>query len=122
VLNSAVKGGLVLHDVLDVAVVNLRISADVVSLHLVASGANAEGDAPAPRGSIALPIDPLLGPEDPNLRLLRAMQAAAAAEIDRLQSAAASEFVHVPQRVDLSDLQRFPSSTAEDDDRRPGRD
>jgi len=83
----------------------------MASLHFCGVRSGADNIA-VPRGTIALPIDPQLGSDDPNLRVLYAMQVAARTEIERQRSGASDAHVHVPQALDLSDLRRFPPSTS----------
>jgi hypothetical protein len=96
------------------AVIDLDGASNIASLCLFASRIG-QGDTPPLRGHIALPVDPQLGKDDPNLRVLCAMQVAARAEIDRQRSSASARLVHVPQRLDLSDLRRFPSLVCPDE-------
>jgi len=92
-------------------VIHLQVADNIASLHFWGLGTAADND-PGSRGVLELPVDPGLGPADPNLRLLRAIQLAARAEIDRQRSGDRPGFVHVPEPLDLSDLGRFPSSGA----------
>ncbi len=110
-LNTVVKARTAPRDRLNNLNIHLQVASNFASLQLRASGTGAD-DTPAPRGFFELPVDPLLGQDDPNLRVLRAMQVAAMAEIDRLRMGATAQLVHVPQPLDLSDIQRFPSSAS----------
>jgi hypothetical protein len=91
------------HD--DDFIIQVRIASKFASLHLASSKTSID-DTSARRGLVELPINDSLGHDDPNLRILQAMQAAALAEIGRQMRR--GHGVHVPQPLDLADLNRFP--------------
>ena len=91
-------------------VVQLRVTSKIASLHLHPSKTSPD-QISASRSIVELPIDDSLGRDDPNLRILLAMQAAALAEIGR-QMRSGGQGVHVPEPLDLADLKRFPVATS----------
>ena len=81
----------------------LRIQNQTASLHI-------EGLSEVSAGSlVTLPVNPDLGEDDPNILLLRAMQAAGRAEMERQARQDTPPRIHSPQKVDLRDLVRFPA-------------
>ena len=93
-------------------VIQLRIASKVASLHLRPSKTSSDNTS-ASRGIVELPINDSLGHDDPNLRILQAMQAAALAEIGRQLRNGRGQGVHVPQPLDLADLKRFPGAESQ---------
>lgn len=84
-------------------VLDFKVASDSASLHF----REQEHDT---LGSIELAVDPALGDADRNVRLLRAILDAANAELSRQGRSTAPAFIHAPEALDLSDLQRFPSA------------
>ncbi len=86
-------------------VIDLLVTDFTVSLHLYS-------DCSRPRSAnrlIKLPINPELGGQDPNFRLLRVIKDAGQAEIDRQSRERRRSRVCAPEAVDLGDLARFPT-------------
>lgn len=90
-------------------IVHLRIAQSFASLDMRPAKTSSNHNS-APRGAVELPIDDSLGQDDPNLRILQAMQAAALTEIGRQMRSGRGQGVHVPEPLDLSDLKRFPGA------------
>ena len=107
-INGVVNAGHGQRDSFDDMTIHLRVAASCASLLLCASVVGADND-PRVRVICELPVNPVLGQDDPNLRVLRAMQVAAAAELERQRVVGGVLRVHVPQPLDLSDLHRFPA-------------
>jgi hypothetical protein len=86
-------------------VIDLLITAFTVSLHLYSECSRRR----SANRLIRLPINPELGGQDPNFRLLRVMKDAGQAEIDRQIRERRLAAVCQPEAVDLADLDRFPA-------------
>ena len=84
---------------------DLRVTDCTVSLHLHPEYARQR----SANRLIELPLNPELGGQDPNFRLLRVIQVAGQAEIDRQGRERQRSTVCPPEAVNLSDLDRFPA-------------
>ncbi len=108
-VNNSVSRRVDVRECADEFIVQLHIAQTFASLQIQSLKANADNIS-SPRGVIELPIDDSLGHNDPNLRILQAMQAAALAEMGRQLRGGRGLQVHVPQPLDLADLKRFPGA------------
>jgi len=86
-------------------VFDLLVTDFAVSLHLYSACSRLR----AANRLIKLPINPELGGQDPNFRLLRVIKDAGQAEIDRQSRERRRSKVCPPEAVNLDDLARFPA-------------
>ena len=86
-------------------VIDLLVTAYTVSLHLYSECSRRR----AANRLIELPINPELGGQDPNFRLLRVIHDAGQAEIDRQSRERRPSAVCPPEAVNLGDSARFPA-------------
>lgn len=86
-------------------VIDLFVTNFTVSLHLYSG----PGRLRSTNRLIELPINPELGGQDPNYRLLRVLKDAGQAEIDRQSPERRRARVCLPEAVNLGDQARFPA-------------
>jgi hypothetical protein len=88
-----------------ILVMDLLVTNFTVSLHLYSES----GRLRSANRLIELPINPELGGQDPNFRLLRIIKDAGQAELDRQGPQRRCSRICPPERVNLGDLARFPA-------------
>jgi len=86
-------------------VIDLLVTDFAVSLHLYSDCSRLR----SANRLIKLPINPELGGQDPNFRLLRVIKDAGQAEINRQSRERRRSKICPPEAVNLGDLARFPT-------------